>query len=93
MYCNILKTTIPYDVSLNYLKHIELNKDAKQGDVIDGCIISSSGNPFSDFKKGHIVAVIPISLVDIVESNRENLKLSGFDKFKISNDIWRYIRK
>lgn len=93
MYCNIVKTIIPYDVSLNYLKHIELNKDAKQGDVIDGCIISSSGNPSNDFKKGHIVTVIPISVVDIIESNRDDLKLNGFEKFNISNDIWRYIRK
>lgn len=93
MYCNIIKTKIPYEVSLNYLKLIKLDKDAKQGDIIDDRIISSSGNPFNEFKKGHIAAVIPISLVDIVESNRDDLRLSGFKKFKISNDIWRYIRK
>lgn len=93
MYCNIVKTVIPYEVSLNYLKHIKLNKEAKQGDIIDDCIITSSGNPFNYFKNNHIVGVIPISLVNIIESNRDDLKLSEFKKVNISNDIWRYIRQ
>lgn len=93
VYCNIVNTIIPYDLSLNYLRHIKLNEDAKQGDVIDGCIISSSGNPFNYFKRGHIAGVIPISLVNIIESNRDDLKLSGFDKFNIGNDTWRYVRR
>lgn len=93
VYCNIVKTTIPYDLSLNYLRHIQLLEDAKQGDVIDSCIISSSGNLSNYFKKGHIAGVIPIPLVDIIESNRDDLKLSEFKKVNISNDIWRYIRQ
>ena len=93
VYCNIVNTIIPYNLSLNYLRHIKLSEDTKQGDVIDGCIISSSGNPFNYFKRGHIAGVIPISLVNIIESNRDDLKLSGFDKFNISNDTWRYVRK
>ena len=93
MYCNIVKTTIAYDLSLNYLRHIELFEDVKQGDVIDNCIISSSGNLSNYFKKGHIAGAIPIPLVDIIESNRDDLKLSEFKKVNISNDIWRYVRQ
>ena len=93
MYCNIVKTIMSYEYSLNYLKHMKLDKDTRQGDVINSCIITSTGNPFSSFKKTDLAVVMPISLIDIIESNRNDIRLDDFEKIRIDKDVWRYIRR
>lgn len=87
-YCHVERANrVPYEFMLLHTKTIQLENDASIGDVFDNYILCDEGNlPFNkheiETKKGEYVNLIPLNLIGILVSDRDDLVIDGFKKYK-----------
>lgn len=91
LYCSIYRTNCSYDEIFYRMKLIQLENDAKFGEVFDNYILCEQGNPRiylegdsenDILKKGTYVNLVPLDLISILVSDSDNLILNEFDKYE-----------
>jgi hypothetical protein len=90
MFCTVEIAKLDYDRFLYYHKLVILECDANFGDVFDGYILCNgcgndtfmSGEPTEYLPKGRYVALLPLHLISRIRSDRDDLDLKGFTKYR-----------